>query len=84
MNAGNTSYSINISTDRSSNYSYKTNFRVVDVQAYDAITFEPVFVDWSQDKIYSEGSSITLTVSIASAYDHRIIFFPILTYAQLM
>lgn len=81
LNAGNTSYSINISTDSSSNYSYKTNFRVVDVQAYDAITFEPVFVDWSQDKIYSGGSSITLTVSIASAYDHRIIFFPILTYA---
>lgn len=81
ISAGNTTSSITISSDPYSGYSLRTYFRVADVQAYDVSTYEPVIVDWKTDKIYSGGSSITLTVSIASAYTNNIIYFPILTYS---
>lgn len=81
ISAGNTTSSITISSDAYSGYSMKTYFRVADVQAYDVSTYEPVIVDWKTNKIYSGGSSITLTVSIASAYPNNIIYFPILTYS---
>lgn len=80
--AGSTSQTITVSTDSSSAYAYRTNFRVVDVQAYDATTFEPVIVDWTTDKLYSASGSITITVSIRSAYAHTIRLFPVLTYAN--
>lgn len=79
--AGSTSRTITVSTDSSSAYAYRTNFRVVDVQAYDETTFEPVIVDWTTDKLYSASGSITITVSIRSAYSHAIRLFPVLTYA---
>lgn len=82
LTAGSTSLTITVSTDSSSAYAYRTNFRVVDVQAYDATTFEPVIVDWTTDKLYSAGGSITITVSIRSAYSHSIMLFPVLTYAN--
>lgn len=81
LSAGNTSASYTITQDYNSGYGFQTAFRIADVQAYDATTFEPVLVDWTQDKIQSSGSSITLTVSIASAYTNSIRIFPILTYA---
>ena len=80
--AGNTSQSITISADTDSAYSYRTWFRVADVQAYDVTTFEPVIVDWSCDKVFSDNGSITLTVSIASAWANSIRWFPILTYSR--
>ena len=79
--AGNTTSSVTISSDSKSGYSYRTYFRVADVQAYDASTYEPVIVDWTTNKYYSGGSTITLTISIASAYTNDIIYYPILTYA---
>ena len=82
LTAGSTSLTITVSTDSSSAYAYRTNFRVVDVQAYDATTFEPVIVDWTTDKLYRAGGSITITVSIRSAYSHSIMLFPVLTYAN--
>lgn len=82
LTAGSTSQTITVSTDSSSAYAYRTNFRVVDVQAYDATTFEPVIVDWTTDKLYSASGSITITVSIRSAYSHSIMLFPVLTYAN--
>lgn len=81
MFAGGTTQSQTISTDARSVYSLRTNFRVADVQAYDVTTFEPVVVDWSCDKVFSAGGSITVTISIAQAYTHDIRWFPILTYA---
>ena len=80
--AGNTSQSVTISADTDSAYSYRTWFRVADVQAYDVTTFEPVIVDWSCDKVFSDNGSITLTVSIASAWANSIRWFPILTYSR--
>jgi hypothetical protein len=44
-------------------------------------TYEPVIVDWSCDKVFSAGGSITVTISIAAAYSHDIRWFPVLTYA---
>lgn len=79
--AGSTSQTITISTDINSAYAYRTNFRVVDVQAYDATTFEPVIVDWTTDKLYSASGSIVITVSIAQPYSHAIRLFPVITYA---
>lgn len=81
ISAGNTTSSITISSDSYSGYTNRTYFRVADVQAYDVSTYEPVIVDWKTDKIYSGGSAITLTVSIASAYTNNIVYFPILTYS---
>ena len=81
LSAGNTTQSQTISADTGSVYSYQSNFRVADVQAYDVTTFEPVIVDWSCDKVFSAGGSITVTISIAAAYTHDIRWFPILTYA---
>ena len=79
--AGGTTQSQTISADANSIYSYQSNFRIADVQAYDATTFEPVIVDWSCDKVFSAGGTITVTISIAQAYSHDIRWFPILTYA---
>lgn len=81
MFAGGTTQSQTIQTDSNSMASYKTLFRVADVQAYDMTTFEPVIVDWSCDKVFGAGGSITVTISIAQAYSHDIRWFPILTYA---
>lgn len=81
LTAGNTSTTITISSDMTSGYSYQSYFRVVDVQAYDAVTFEPVIVDWTASAINSAGSSITLTVSIAAAWPNTIRFFTTVTYA---
>ena len=80
--AGNTSQSVTISADTDSAYSYRTWFRVADVQAYDVTTFEPVIVDWKCDKVFSDNGSLTLTVSIASAWANSIRWFPILTYSR--
>lgn len=82
--AGNTSTTITISTDTYSSSSNKSRFRVADVHAYDMSTGERLFVDWSTPTVVSGGSSLTLTVSIASAWTNAIIIFPILTYAALM
>lgn len=84
LNAGSTSATTTITTDSDSGYSCRTYFRVSDVQAFDSVTYEPVIVDWSTDKMLSQGSSITLTVSIAEAYTNNISYFPILTYAANM
>lgn len=81
LSAGSTTGSQTFSTDGYSSYSYRTNFRVADVMAYDMTTFEPVIVDWSCDKVFSAGGSITVTISIAAAYTHDIRWFPVFTYA---
>ena len=81
LSAGNTTQTQTIYADTGSVYSYQSNFRVADVRAYDVTTFEPVVVDWSCDKVFSAGGSITVTISIAAAYTHDIRWFPIVTYA---
>lgn len=81
LSAGSTTQSQTIQTDAQSAYINRTNFRIADVQAYDMTTFEPVIVDWSCDKVFSAGGTITVTVSIASAWPNAIRWFPILTYA---
>ena len=81
LSAGSTTGSQTFTTDGYSVYSYRTNFRVADVMAYDMTTFEPVIVDWSCDKVFSAGGSITVTISIAQAYTHDIRWFPVFTYA---
>lgn len=81
LSAGNTTQTQTISSDSYSVYSYRSKFRVADVQAYDMTTFEPVIVDWKCDKVFSAGGTITVTISIAQAYSHDIRWFPILTYA---
>lgn len=77
--AGQTSASVTITQDSNSSYYATSSFRVADVQAVDNVTHERVIVDWKTDKNY--GSSITLTVSIASAWTNTINLYPILTYA---
>ena len=84
LSAGSTSATTTISSDTLSGYTYKSLFRVADVRAYDASTYEPIIVDWTVDKLYSAGSSITLTVSIAEAHTNNILYFPILTCGSSM
>lgn len=81
LSAGSTTQSQTITSDANSVYSYQSNFRIADVQAYDAVTYEPVIVDWKCDKVFSAGGSITVTVSIASAWANAIRWFPVVTYA---
>lgn len=77
--AGNTSKTITISSDSNSAYTYAKYFRVVDVEAFDAVTKEPVIVDWSASALYSNNSSVTVTVSIASAYTNNIWLYVLLS-----
>lgn len=77
--AGNTSQTITISSDSNSAYTYNKDFRVVDVEAFDAVTKEPVIVDWSVNALYSNNSSVTVTVSIASAYTNNIWLYVLLS-----
>lgn len=63
-----------------------TSFTVVDVNCIDMTTKEPVIVDWSLNVLngYSNMGSITLTVSIASAYANDILINPLVSYAATM
>ena len=79
FSAGNTSKTVTISTDAYSSYSNKTYFRVVDVEAFDSVTKEKIIVDWSVNALYSNGSSITVTVSIASAHTNDIWLYILLS-----
>lgn len=81
LTAGSTTKTITITSDANSSTDRTTKFRVADVQCYDATTKEPVIVDWAVSSIASGGSSITLTISIASAWTHNIIIYPVLSYA---
>lgn len=81
LTAGSISKTITISSDVFSAYLYRLNFRIADVVCIDKTTCEKVICNWSTSAIISDGSSLTLTVSIASAYTHDIAIFPLLTYA---
>lgn len=84
LTAGETSTTQTISADSGGYYSYKEWVRVIDVKAWDYITYEPVIVDWVTSDWNSRGSgnSITLTVSIKEAHDHNIVYLPILSYGN--
>lgn len=60
-----------------------TSVGIVDVVAFDATTYEPVMVDWTVDTLASVSIKqpyVTLTVSIAEAYEHDIRIYPTVTY----
>lgn len=77
--AGQTSASFNVYDENSP----RTSVGIVDVVAFDASTYEPVMVDWTVDTLASaqfKQTYVTLTVSIAEAYEHDIRIYPTVTY----
>lgn len=65
ISAGNTSTTYTLSAKR-----YRT--KILDVYAYDATTYDPIIVDWSPSAIDVYQGTITVTISIAQAYEHSI------------
>ena len=66
-------------------YADSSRFCVIDVEARDAVTREPLDVDWNTDYISSDSGSVTslqLTVTINEAYTHNIWLRPILTHSS--
>ena len=84
LSAGNTSASFTLS-DPYCAYGDSYNIQLLNVEAIDS-SGAPVIVDWDVDYATATGgkvSSITLTVSIAEAYDKNIIIKPIVAYGYV-
>ena len=76
ITSGSTSSTYTINTDTYGPYTYLNNWRVADVQAWNASTGKAVIVDWS---VSTSGTAKIVTVSIAESYTDNINFVPIIT-----